>query len=186
MPTSPICSATNSRPPAPTKPPFNDEVAFVRKYLDLEKARFGERLRIRFDIADDTLDCVLPPMLLQPLVENAVRHGLASLIDGGEVRVSIHRQNEQLHVEIADTGVGMNNSTETGNGVGLTNTRLRLEKMYGTDLVITPNVPHGVVVRFELPVKVEIASAHRQRHTKETQSYREKTAINLNPERVDY
>ncbi len=131
-----------------------DEISFVGKYLDLEKARFGNRLRVQFDVADEVLDCLLPPMLLQPLVENSVRHGLASLIDGGDVRVSIHRRVEKLHIEVADTGVGMNNSAETGNGLGLTNTRLRLEKMYGTALAITENQPHGVVVRFAVPIRV--------------------------------
>ena len=130
-----------------------DEVNFVRKYLDLEKARFGDRLRVRFDVPDDVLNCLLPPMLLQPLVENAVRHGIASVIDGGEVRVSLHRQHNQLHVEVADTGAGMDGSSEAGAGVGLANTRLRLEKMYGTDLRITANRPHGVVVTFDLPVQ---------------------------------
>lgn len=134
-----------------------DEVNFVRKYLDLEKARFGDRLRVQFDVANDTLDCLLPPMLLQPLVENSVRHGLASLIGGGEVRVSIQRQDGQLCVEVADTGVVMSGSTEPGNGVGLTNTRLRLQKMYGTELIITQNQPQGVVVRFGIPVNARIS-----------------------------
>lgn len=130
-----------------------DEVNFVRKYLDLEKARFGDRLRVRFDVANDVLDCLLPPMLLQPLVENSVRHGLASLIDGGDICVSIHQQNNRLHVAVSDTGVGMNGSAEKGTGVGLANTRLRLEKMHGAELVVSPNQPHGVVVRFAIPVK---------------------------------
>ena len=138
-----------------------DEINFVRKYLDLEKARFGDRLRVHFDVADDALDCLLPPMLLQPLVENSVRHGIGSLIDGGEVRVSTHRQNGQLCIEIADTGVGMNGSTETGNGVGLTNTRLRLEKMHEAELLVSPNQPQGVVVRFSIPVKVK-KNSHRE------------------------
>ena len=133
-----------------------DEIAFVRKYLDLEKARFGDRLRVHFDVADEVLNCALPPMLLQPLAENAVRHGIASLIDGGEVAISIHRQINQLHVEVSDTGVGMSGSAETGNGVGLANTRLRLEKMYGTELAIVPNQPHGIVVRFAVPVNKKI------------------------------
>ncbi len=147
-----------------------DEINFVGKYLDLEKARFGDRLHVQFDVADDVLDYLLPPMLLQPLVENSVRHGIASLINGGEVRVSIHRQAEELRIEVADTGVGMNNSTETSNGVGMTNTRLRLEKMFGTELVITENRPHGVVVRFAVPVKEKILATEVH---KEPQSYTE-------------
>jgi two-component system LytT family sensor kinase len=130
-----------------------DEIAFVGKYLDLEKARFGDRLHVRFDVSDDVLNCMLPPMLLQPLVENSVRHGVASLIDGGEVCVSIRQHANQLRVMVSDTGVGMNGSGEKGAGVGLANTRLRLEKMYGTELSITANQPHGVIVAFKLPVQ---------------------------------
>ena len=142
-----------------------DEINFVGKYLDLEKARFGDRLHVQFAIADDTLDCLLPPMLLQPLVENSLRHGIASLIDGGEVSIRIHRHQGQLHVQVADTGVGMNNSTETGNGVGLTNTQLRLEKMYGTELTISPNQPHGVVIRFSVPVNEKSLNTEKHRNT---------------------
>ncbi|GAB3503557.1 histidine kinase [Spirosoma knui] len=130
-----------------------DEVAFVKKYLDLEKARFGDRLRIRFDIADNVLDSPIPPMLLQPLVENSVRHGIASLIEGGEIQISIQHQNGQLSVEIADTGVGLNGSSADGMGVGLANTRMRLSKMYGSELTVVPNNPHGVRVQFSIPVK---------------------------------
>ena len=136
-----------------------DEIAFVGKYLDLEKARFGDRLRVRFDVSSDVLNCMLPPMLLQPLVENSVRHGIASLIDGGEVCVSIHRHTNRLQVVVSDTGVGMNGSSEAGSGVGLANTRLRLEKMYGTDLQITANQPQGVIVTFDLPVQEKNSDA---------------------------
>lgn len=132
--------------------PVRDEIAFVRKYLDLEKARFGDRLRVCFDVADDVLDRAMPPMLLQPLVENSVRHGIASLIEGGEVRVGIHRQNGHLHVEVSDTGVGLNGSSTNGMGVGLANTRMRLAKMYDSALTITPNQPQGVRVEFEIPI----------------------------------
>lgn len=130
-----------------------DEVNFVHKYLDLEKARFGDRLSVRFDVADDVLNCLLPPMLLQPLVENAIRHGIASLIDGGEVYIRIHQHANRLQVIVSDTGVGMNGSDEAGAGVGLANTRLRLEKMYGTTLQISENQPRGVMVAFEIPIQ---------------------------------
>lgn len=145
-----------------------DEVNFIRKYLDLEKARFGDRLRVQFNVANDTLDCLLPPMLLQPLVENSVRHGIASLIGGGEVRVNIQRQDGQLCVEVADTGVGMNGSIEQGNGVGLTNTRLRLEKMYGTELIINQNQPQGVIIRFGVPVNTRISERESPQLTEKT------------------
>ena len=134
-----------------------DEVAFLHKYLDLEKARFGDRLRVHFEVPDAVLDAKIPPMLLQPLVENAVKHGIAPLIEGGEVRIKIDYHDGQLRVEVADTGAGMNGKVLNGHGasrpgVGLANTRLRLEKMYGNDLVIKANQPHGVKIGFEIPV----------------------------------
>ncbi len=129
-----------------------DEIAFLQKYLDLEKARFGDRLRVVFEVPDDVLEAKIPPMLLQPLVENAVRHGIAPLIEGGEVRVKIAQQNGLLHVTVADTGAGMNGKVVNGHGVGLANTRLRLAKMYGNPLVITASQPHGVEVSFDVPI----------------------------------
>lgn len=129
-----------------------DEVAFLQKYLDLEKARFGDRLRVVFEVPDAVLETKIPPMLLQPLVENAVRHGIAPLIEGGEVRIRLGQQNGQLHVTVADTGAGMNGKSENGSGVGLANTRLRLAKMYGNELVMGANAPHGVRVDFVIPM----------------------------------
>ena len=127
-----------------------DEVAFLQKYLDLEKARFGDRLQVVFDVPETVLNAKIPPMLLQPLVENAVRHGIAPLIEGGEVRIKITQQNGQLKVTVTDTGAGMNGKVN-GTGVGLANTRLRLKKMYGSELAITVNQPHGVVIDFVIP-----------------------------------
>ncbi|MGF7215649.1 sensor histidine kinase YesM [Spirosoma lacussanchae] len=128
-----------------------EEIAFVKKYLDLEKARFGDRLRVSFDVADNVLDNTIPPMLLQPLVENSVKHGIASLIEGGDIHVGIHRQNGHLHVAISDTGVGLNGSSTTGHGLGLANTRLRLDKMYGSQLTVGNSQPRGVIVQFTIP-----------------------------------
>lgn len=131
-----------------------EEVAFVQKYLELEKARFGDRLHTHFKIDDQLIRAQLPPMLLQPLVENAVRHGIAPLIDGGEVWVHIRPENGQLQIEVGDTGVGMNNSTVSGSGVGLANTRLRLEKMYGTQLTVLANEPQGTRILFHIPLRL--------------------------------
>lgn len=129
-----------------------DELAFVGKYLNLEKARFGDRLQVHFEVAEEVLDNLMPPMLLQPLVENSVRHGIASLIEGGEIRIRIQHQHQQLWVEVTDTGVGLRGSTPTGSGVGLQNTRLRLAKTYGSILQIEANQPRGVRLRFTLPI----------------------------------
>ncbi|WP_375443481.1 sensor histidine kinase [uncultured Fibrella sp.] len=132
--------------------PVRDELAFVGKYLDLEKARFGDRLQVHIEVTEEVLDCLMPPMLLQPLVENSVRHGIATLIEGGEIRIRIQRQDHQLSVEVADTGVGLMESVKDGSGVGLLNTRLRLAKTYGSVLHVEPNKPRGVCIRFAIPL----------------------------------
>ncbi|CCH54078.1 Inner membrane protein ypdA [Fibrisoma limi BUZ 3] len=132
-----------------------DELTFVMKYLDLEKARFGDRLRVRLAVSDDVLTEHIPPMLLQPLVENSVKHGISPLIDGGEVSIRIERQNGQLHIEVADTGVGLNGTTQPtqpSGGVGLANTVLRLDKMYGSQVHLINNQPSGLTVAFSIPL----------------------------------
>lgn len=132
-----------------------DEINFVMKYLDLEKARFGDRLRVHLSVADEVMDDPIPPMLLQPLVENSVKHGISPLIEGGEVSICIERQNNQLHIEVNDTGVGLNGAginSPSGEGVGLANTMLRLDKMYGSTLHFTKNQPSGLKIAFSIPV----------------------------------
>lgn len=131
--------------------PLKEELNFVKKYLDLEKERFQERLEIEIDVDDSVLDEMIPPMLLQPLVENSVKHGLASLIDGGKITIAIHKIKDKLLFEISDTGVGIKDKSEVfEKGVGLNNTRLRLEKMYESTLHLTDNYPQGLKVSFEL------------------------------------
>ncbi len=132
-----------------------DEISFVVKYLELEKARFGNRLRVKLSVADNVLDEHIPPMLLQPLVENSVKHGISPLIEGGEVSVCIERQQNQLHIEVNDTGVGLNGSgikNISGEGVGLANTMMRLDKMYGSQLQFTHNQPSGLKIAFTIPL----------------------------------
>lgn len=131
--------------------PVADELAFVKKYLELEKARYGARLQLQLDIAGDVLDKKIPPMILQPLVENAIRHGISPKIEGGQVTVQIHRFGEKLQIQIADTGVGVvDKKAIWSNGIGLKNTAQRLEKMYGTVLRLEDNLPSGLKISFEL------------------------------------
>lgn len=138
-----------------------EEVAFLQKYLALEKARFGDRLRVVFHVPEEVMTARIPPMLLQPLVENAVRHGIAPLIEGGDVRVQVIERECQLQVSVSDTGVGLLNGKANGFGVGLANTRLRLEKMYGSELIVEANHPSGVRVRFEIPIEKAAEAAKR-------------------------
>ncbi len=132
---------------------LKEELEFVKSYLELEKARFGERLEVEINVDKTILQSRIPPMILQPLVENAVKHGISPLIEGGKVTIKIYQQNEKLHFEIRDTGIGI--KTEDKNfifekGVGLTNTKLRLEKMYNSVLKVTDNYPTGLIIKFEL------------------------------------
>jgi two-component system, LytTR family, sensor kinase len=115
--------------------PLQDELDFIEKYLDIERARFGDRLKVHFDIAPDVLDAFVPTLLLQPLVENAVRHGIAPTVGGGRLEVSGRRDGDRLRLVVRDNGAGLGNDTlqAFNTGVGLSNTRSRLEHLYGVD-----------------------------------------------------
>ncbi|MFD1064196.1 sensor histidine kinase [Winogradskyella litorisediminis] len=133
------------------KVPLREELEFVNKYLALEKERFQERLKVSINVEENLLDEMVPPMLLQPLVENSVKHGLSSLIEGGEISISIFKKEDKLHFEIADTGIGIENKLSVfDKGIGLTNTKLRLEKMYQTTLNLSDNSPKGLKISFTL------------------------------------
>lgn len=131
--------------------PLREELAFVRKYLDLEKARFEDRLRISIDVPEALLDEEVPPMLLQPLVENSVKHGLASLIEGGAISIRIWKDGEKMRFEISDTGVGLQDKeTVFSKGIGLKNTAARLAKRYQSQMELIDNEPRGLTIRFAI------------------------------------
>ena len=131
--------------------PLRDELEFTRKYLNLEKARFQERLGIGIFAEEGLLDEMVPPMLIQPLVENAVKHGIAPMIAGGRVTVQVKRQDGRIAFCISDTGMGAAGKSDLiGKGTGLTNTAMRLNKMFGTTLQFTDSLPHGLTINFIL------------------------------------
>ncbi|SFR53040.1 Histidine kinase-, DNA gyrase B-, and HSP90-like ATPase [Robiginitalea myxolifaciens] len=131
--------------------PLQDELEFVSKYLDLEKARFGDRLEIEIEVPDELLEEKIPPMLLQPLVENSIKHGLASLIDGGKIGIRIWKAEDKLRFEISDTGVGLKDKEAAfSQGIGLKNTAARLAKRYQTAIELLDNEPQGLTIRFAL------------------------------------
>ncbi len=130
---------------------LKEELDFIRKYLDLEKERFGERLNYSIVVENELRTQMIPPLLIQPIVENAIKHGISPLISGGSVTISVTRENHQLMFTISDTGVGMEEGTKQtarNRGVGLSNTHERLEKMYGHGLTLHDNDPSGLVVAF--------------------------------------
>jgi len=109
--------------------PLREEIAFVRAYLEIEQARFADRLTATIDVADDALDVRVPSLILQPLVENAVRHGIARRAQPGRIDVAVRRIADNLHVTVRDDGPGFRDGAR--DGVGLANTRARLAELYG-------------------------------------------------------
>jgi two-component system LytT family sensor kinase len=107
---------------------LGDELDFTEAYLAIEQARLGSRLRVVRDVEPDALTCLVPTLLLQPLVENAIRHGIAPLVEGGTVTIAAKVADGRLHVTVADDGKG---ATDIVERVGLGNARRRLRQLYG-------------------------------------------------------
>ena len=130
-------------------------------YLDVLAVRMGARLRYRFEIEAGCRDLVIAPMLLQPVVENAVAHGLEPKVEGGEITVRATRQGQQLWIEVSDTGAGLGNAPpKPGGGVGLSNLRARLRTMYdgAAQVQLLENQPCGITLRITLPLKETLPS----------------------------
>ncbi len=129
------------------------EIEFLDKYLEIEQVRFGDRLRVETDISPSALDLLVPNLALQPLVENAVRHGIAPRAAGGLIHVIADVEQERLLIEIRDDGPGSPAFTER---VGLTNTRARLAHLYGSRARLQlENVAGGFRARLTIPVHTE-------------------------------
>jgi Histidine kinase len=113
------------------KHPLRDEFARLADYLALMQIRMGARLRSTFDLPDELATAMVPPLLLQPLVENAIKHGLEPNVAGGRVDVSVRREDRQLVLSVRDTGVGLATMPQDGSNFGLTQVRARLAALYG-------------------------------------------------------
>jgi len=134
------------------------ELEFVNCYLEIEKVRFAERLTVTLEIAPETLDATVPHLLLQPLVDNAVKHGISKLSAGGEIRITASAQGGELQLSIEDNGPGCGKEGPfPANGLGLRITRERLESLYGQDqsmeLLSLPK--GGTVTRVCIPFRVQ-------------------------------
>ena len=142
--------------------PFAEELAFTDDYLDIEVVRFGEKLRVVKEIAADTLNVVVPSMLLQPLIENSIKHGLEPRIDGGTVTLrSRITRDGRLLIEVEDDGVGMEpgrpnagNIVRPGTGIGMKNVMERMEVLYGDDaeVEVESRPGRGTKVTLVMPV----------------------------------
>jgi two-component system LytT family sensor kinase len=132
------------------------ELEFVNSYLEIEKIRFEDRLNVILDIAPETLDAQVPHLLLQPLVDNAVKHGISKLSAGGEIRISVTTQDGDLQLEISDNGPGFG-SASFRNGLGLRVTRERLESLYGQDqsMELLSPLEGGATVLVHIPFRAQ-------------------------------
>ncbi|MEJ2629478.1 MAG: histidine kinase, partial [bacterium] len=137
--------------------PLEKELKFIKDYVDLETKRIGDRLTTEFQVDRSLAAFPVPPMILQPLVENAIKHGIAPLEDGGKVTVQIQKNEDAVAFRVCDNGVGLssNDPLSTAGGIGLKNIDARLGKMYGDSarLKINSIKNSGCEITFLLPLK---------------------------------
>jgi two-component system, LytTR family, sensor kinase len=135
--------------------PLASELGFVRRYLSIEEFRFPDRLRVEVDVPEELLSAEVPNLILQPLVENAIRHGVAKRSTSGLVRIAARRRNGWLELSVEDDGPGLPSGFEynEGCGIGLTNVRSRMEQLYGSrqEFRIENVEPEGTAARLRLP-----------------------------------
>lgn len=135
--------------------PFKQELEFLKHYLDIEQTRFQDRLKVEMAIEPETLDGLVPSMILQPLVENSVRHGVAPRPEGGCIKIKAWRDNSLLRLEVEDDGPGLSGDTPPKERVGLTNTRARVSNLYGDEhgLKLRHAAGGGLVVSLSIPFR---------------------------------
>ncbi len=141
---------------------ISDEVSFLRAYLEIQKIRLGVRLTYDIEVTlgeDESL--TIPPLLIQPLVENAIKHGLEPKISGGQICICFSIEGSQLVVSVQDSGVGLNKAHTQGNGIALNNIRNRLNSLYAehASLTITEIPQQGVCALVKLPTETKPLSA---------------------------
>ena len=114
---------------------LEEELGFVRKYLEIERVRFADRLNVRFEVADEALRTLVPTLVLQPLVENAIKHGIAKKSGPGQIDITARREHDKLWIEVRDDGVGLSEDALTAlhKWIGVSTTRARLQHRFGAD-----------------------------------------------------
>lgn len=144
---------------------LRDELNFIEDYLSIEVVRFGDKLRFENEADDDTLDMLVPSMLLQPLVENSIKHGLSNKVEGGTIRIRTHRGEARLHLLVEDDGVGIPESklaTLLERGIGVSNVNERLKVLFGNQyrMWIDSQPDRGTRVQIEIPeLQTDLAAA---------------------------
>jgi two-component system LytT family sensor kinase len=144
---------------------LKQELEFLKKYLEIEQMRFHDRLKVEMEISPETLDACVPNMILQPLVENAIKHGIAPRSTGGKIQIGAHRNNGSLELSVSDNGIGVpfNDVEHLTEGVGLSNTRRRLRHLYGEGhkFDLRAEAESGLRVNLTIPFK-EVGNGTRK------------------------
>lgn len=135
-----------------------DEMSVVRDYLAIERIRYEERLNVSFDVDDSLMNCTIPPLMIQTIVENAIKHGISKLPGGGDLKVSLKSVNDRVQIKVENTGqLISDNGSDTG--IGLKNTRKRLYLLYDKHASFNiENIGDSVVVTIDIPKLVEYES----------------------------
>jgi sensor histidine kinase YesM len=135
---------------------LREELAFIERYLDIEKIRFRNRLEVVIAVDEETMEAQVPSLVLQPIVENAVRHGIEPHARTGHIELRASREGDRLVLTVSDNGTGINPAAPKREGIGLANTRARLAELYGTrqnfELVNRPE--GGLCVRLSIPFNI--------------------------------
>ena len=140
------------RNPGSREVPLRDELEFLERYLQIMRVRFGDRLVIDVHAEPNVMDALVPSLVLQPIVENAIQHGMANRLDRGHVRVGAARDGSALRLEVFDDGPGPS-TTSSNNGIGLANTRERLRRLYGPEGRMEISKNDGFTVRMQIPLR---------------------------------
>jgi hypothetical protein len=135
--------------------PLREELEFTRKYLDIQKVRFAERLQFSVNVPGELFSAQVPSLILQPMVENAVKHGIAKRVQGGSIRIAGFRSNGRLTLTVYNDGPSLPAGWDkTNSGIGISNVRTRLQSLYGSafDLSLQNREPGGVEVSVSVPL----------------------------------
>ena len=146
---------------------LGEEVDFLQRYLEIEQVRFRDRLTVHVDVPDDLLDAEVPSLILQPVAENAVMHGISKVREGGAIEISARRLDGRLVLNVQDTGPGFPDEV-VEEGVGLSNTAARLDQLYGSDhdFKRANRVEGGAVVTMTIPYRVVPRDVQEEREWK--------------------
>jgi signal transduction histidine kinase len=145
---------------------LKEEIDFVRTYIEIQQTLLQDRLTVHWQIDDSTLDACVPALVLQPLVENAIQHGIAPRATGGSVTIASRHAGNRLELLVSDDGVGLPAKTERSAGIGISNTRARLRHLYGEAqaLEIDGRPGAGVVATLTIPFRISTRVDDKQVH----------------------